>query len=66
MVQDVFMKENKKKGRHFYFIFVGIYYFAFGILLFINFVNGTIFLFIYLSNLSKEKHVVTQTWVINF
>lgn len=30
-------------------------------LLFINFMNGTIFVFIYLSNLSTEKHFVTQT-----
>lgn len=57
MVQGLFMKGNKKFV--FYLCWHILHYVWYFYL--INFMNGAIFVFIYLSNLSKEKHFVTQT-----
>lgn len=63
MVQGLFMKEKKEICILFLLAYTIL---RLVFLLFINFMKGTIFVFIYLSNLSKEKHFATQTWVINF
>lgn len=58
MVQGLFMKEKKEICISFMLAYTIL---RLVFLLFINFMNGTIFVFIYLSNLTKEKHFVTQT-----